>query len=43
MAKYHTKRNGKVKIKNYKISEINFTEDTNNLNSIINEFQISKK
>ena len=43
MAHYLTKRNGKVKIKNYKISEINFTEDTNNLNSIINEFQISKK
>ena len=43
MAHYLTKRNGKVKIKNYKISEINFTEDTKNLNSIINEFQISKK
>ena len=43
MAHYLAKRNGKLKIKNYRISEINFTEDTNNLNSIINEFQISKK
>ena len=43
MAHYLAKRNGKLQIKNYKISEINFTEDVNNLNSIINEFKFSKK
>jgi len=43
MAQYLAKRNGKLQIRNYKITEINFTEDTKNLNSIINEFQFSKK
>ena len=43
MAHYLEKRNGKLQIKNYKISEINFTDDVNNLNSIINEFKFSKK
>ena len=43
MSEYLSQRNAKLKIRNYRISEINFTEDTKNLNSIINEFQISKK
>jgi hypothetical protein len=43
MAGYLSKRDTKVTIRNYRISEINFTKDVNNLNSIINEFQISKK
>ena len=43
MAGYLSQRKAKLKIRNYRISEINFTNDTNNLNNIINEFQISKK
>jgi hypothetical protein len=43
MAGYLSQRKAKLTIKNYRISEINFTNDTNNLNSIINEFKISKK
>jgi len=43
MAELLLKRNSTVQIKNYRISEINFGKDTNNLNSIINEFKISKK
>ena len=38
-----SKRKSKLLIRNYRISEINFDEDTNNLNSIINEFRLSKK
>ena len=38
-----SQRKSKVLIRNYRISEINFAEDTNNLNSIIHEFQLSKK
>ena len=37
------KRKSLVKIINYKISEINFQKDISNLNTIINEFKISKK
>ena len=36
-------RHPKLQIKNYKISEINFDDDIKHLNSIINEFKISKK
>lgn len=43
MSELLSKRQSKVRIRNYRISEINFTEDINNLNSIINEFQLSKK
>ena len=43
MAGYLSQRKAKLKIRNYRISEINFTNDTNNLNNIIDEFQISKK
>jgi len=38
-----SRRKSKLLIRNYRISEINFDEDTNNLNSIINEFRLSKK
>jgi nucleoside-diphosphate-sugar epimerase len=43
MTEYLSQRKSKLKIRNYRISEINFTKDTSNLNSIINEFEISKK
>jgi len=43
MTEYLSQRKSKLKIRNYRISEINFTKDTSNLNSIIDEFQISKK
>jgi hypothetical protein len=43
MAGYLSQRKSKLKIRNYRISEINFTKDTSNLNNIIDEFQISKK
>jgi hypothetical protein len=43
MSNLLSQRKSKVLIRNYRISEINFAEDTNNLNSIINEFQLSKK
>jgi hypothetical protein len=43
MAGYLSARKAVLTIKNYRISEINFTTDVNNLNTIINEFQISKK
>ena len=43
MSSLLSKRKSKVLIRNYQISEINFHEDINNLNSIINEFQLSKK
>ena len=43
MAGYLSQRKAKLKIRNYRISEINFIKDVNNLNNIINEFQISKK
>ena len=43
MAGYLSQRKAKLKIRNYRISEINFTNDTNNLNNIIDEFKISKK
>jgi len=43
MAGYLSQRKAKLKIRNYRISEINFIKDVNNLNNIIDEFQISKK
>jgi nucleoside-diphosphate-sugar epimerase len=43
MAGYLSQRKAKLKIRNYRISEINFIKDVNNLNNIIHEFQISKK
>jgi len=43
MSKLLLKRDPKVKIQNYRISEINFSEDTKNLNNIINEFQLHQK
>jgi nucleoside-diphosphate-sugar epimerase len=43
MSSLLSKRKSKVLIKDYRISEINFYEDTNSLNSIINEFRLSKK
>lgn len=43
MAGYLSQRQTKPTIKNYRISEINFTTDVRNLNNIINEFKISKK
>ena len=43
MSELLLKRACKVKIQNYRISEINFSEDTKNLNSIINEFQLHQK
>ena len=43
MAEYLSLRNAKVIIKNYRISEINFTKDTDRLNTMIHEFQLSKK
>ena len=41
MAELLSERNSTVQIKNYRISEINFRQDTNNLNTIIDEFKIS--
>jgi len=41
MAELLSERNSTVQIKNYRISEINFHQDTNNLNTIIDEFKIS--
>jgi len=38
-----SKRTSLITIKNYKISEINFQQDVSNLNTIINEFRLSKK
>jgi hypothetical protein len=38
-----TKRNALPKILNYRISEINFDVDGNNLNSMIDEFRLHKK
>lgn len=43
MARTLQNRNSKPGIVNYRISEINFESDFTNLNSIINEFQLSKK
>ena len=43
MSRLLSKRNPLVTIKNYKISEINFQQDISNLNTIINEFRLSKK
>jgi len=43
MAGYLSARKAVLEIKNYRISEINFATDVKNLNTIINEFQISKK
>lgn len=43
MAGYLSNRKATVKIENYRISEINFATDVNYLNSVINEFEISKK
>ena len=43
MAQYLSLRPSKVQIKNYRISEINFGRDSMNLNTIIDEFQISQK
>jgi nucleoside-diphosphate-sugar epimerase len=43
MTEYLSQRKSKLKIRNYRISEINFSTDVRNLNSIIDEFQISKK
>ena len=43
MAGYLSKRDAIIQIKNYRISEINFTTDLKYLNNIINEFAISKK
>lgn len=43
MAGYLSKRDAIIQIKNYRISEINFTVDLKYLNNIINEFAISKK
>ena len=43
MAGYLSKRDAIIQIKNYRISEINFTMDLKYLNNIINEFAISKK
>ena len=43
MAELLSERTSTVQIKNYRISEINFRRDTNNLNTIINEFRLSKK
>jgi len=37
------RRNNQIKINNYRIAEINFSEDLINLNTIINEFRLSKK
>jgi hypothetical protein len=43
MSNLLSQRKSKLLIRNYRISEINFHEDTNNLNNIINEFRLSKK
>ena len=43
MSKYLSLRPSVLQIKNYRISEINFARDTNNLNTIIDEFQFSQK
>jgi len=43
MSRLLSKRTSLVTIKNYKISEINFQQDVSNLNTIIDEFRLSKK
>ena len=43
MGKLLTKRQSKPQIVNYRIAEINYEADVSGLNTIINEFQISKK
>ena len=43
MSELLSKRKSPIKIRNYRISEINFSEDIKNLNSIIDEFLLSKK
>jgi hypothetical protein len=41
MANILQQRSSKIIIKNYRISEINFQSDLDNLNTIINEFALS--
>ena len=43
MSKYLNKKSQQPKIFNYRITEINFHKDFINLNTIINEFKLSKK
>ncbi len=43
MGKLLTKRQSKPQIVDYRIAEINYGADVSGLNTIINEFQISKK
>jgi hypothetical protein len=43
MSRLLSSRQSMCQIRNYKISEINFKEDTIGLNNIINEFRLSKK